>query len=738
MSSFLDELNPAQKEATEAVDGAVMVLAGAGSGKTRVLTHRIAYMVRERGVNPDDILAVTFTNKAADEMKNRLIGMLGNIGRMLVTTIHSMCTRILRFEAVSAGYTSNFSIYTENESEKVLKNVIKRLGLGEKDAELPFAFHISKAKNEGLTPSSYYAEYLESDFHGKVIFTVMKEYGDSLKSNNAMDFDDLVCNTFFLLKNNPDTCEKYGNRFRYISVDEFQDTNRVQYYILKMLAAKYGNLFVVGDDDQSIYGWRGAEVRNILDFKKDFPDVRIYKLEQNYRSTKKILGVANEIISKNGDRFPKKLWTENSDGVRIEMYSAPSESEEATFVVNQIMSLHRYNGLAFGDCAILMRINALSRSFEQELLKFGVPSRVYGGFKFFDRKEVKDILAYFRLIDNPCDDEAFYRVVNFPRRGIGETSLNKLRVFAEECGYHALEAAVNCEEITGLSTALRCKIKDFAKIILDMTEASDAEPLLDFTDLLFEVIQLRSAYSSENKGDYEKSIVVDEFRQAVADFAKSNPGARLGDFLQSVSLQADYDRKESSDDAVTIATVHSAKGLEFRTVFVVGLEQGIFPGTSAQFSQSQMEEERRLMYVAVTRAMERLYLTRACSRFLYGQRKEQAESPFFRQVALTLNYESPDRYSSRKSGERFVDDYGASYRNGGDYEGSSSERRPSSYGEYAAAKTKSDYPPGTKIVHKVFGDGIVIRQKGDNIDVAFKGIGVKTLAVKFAPITKKQ
>lgn len=737
MSLFLDGLNPAQKAAAEATTGAVMVLAGAGSGKTRVLTHRIAYMVKECGVNPDDILAVTFTNKAADEMKNRLIGMLGNIGRMLVTTIHSMCTRILRYEAASIGFTSNFSIYTESESDKVLKNVIKRLGLGEKDAELPFSYHISKAKDQALTPSAYFNKYLESDIHGKVILTVMKEYGASLKSNNAMDFDDLVTNTYFLLKDNPDMREKYGRRFRYISVDEFQDTNRVQYYIIKMLAETYGNIFIVGDDDQSIYGWRGAEVRNLLDFKKDFPDVRIFKLEQNYRSTKKILGVANEIIAKNPERFDKKLWTENSDGVRIETYSAPTEAEEAMYVVNQIMSLHKYNGVAYKDCAILMRINALSRSFEQELLKFGVPSRVYGGFKFFDRKEVKDILAYFRLIDNPSDDEAFYRVVNFPRRGIGETSLNKLRVFAQENKYHALEAAVNTEEITGLTTSLRVKLKDFAKLILDMTETANTTPLPDFTDTLFDVLEIRNAYSSADKGDYEKSIVVDEFRQAVADFTKSNNGATLSDFLQSVSLQADYDRNESSDDSVTIATVHSAKGLEFKVVFVAGLEQGIFPGMSAYYDPRQMSEERRLMYVAVTRAMERLYLTRASSRFIYGQRKEQAESVFFREVAMSLGYEKT--LSGKSEQRREHKDRSYSYGNSDEEFDYSPSTKPSTYdqrlSEKKAAKT---YPAGTKIIHKVFGEGTVLQQKGDNIDVVFKGIGVKTLAVKFAPIEIKK
>ena len=387
MSEFLSVLNPVQRQAAEAVEGAVMVLAGAGSGKTRVLTNRIAHMVKDLGINPDDILAVTFTNKAANEMRSRLRGMLDNIGRMLITTIHSMCTRILRYESDSlTGYMSNFSIYAESDSEKVLKAIAKRLELNDSDAELPFKYHISNAKNAAMTPFEYYKEVLVGDSHGKVIYTVMNEYEKSLRANNAMDFDDLLYNTYKLFTTDESVLEKYRQRFKYISIDEFQDTNRVQYKIIKMLAEKFGNIFIVGDDDQSIYGWRGADVRNLLDFKKDFPDVKIFKLEQNYRSTKKILDVANTIIAKNPERYDKKLWTENSDGVRIEMYNAPSEAEEATYVVNQIASLKRFNNLNYRDCAVLMRINALSRAFEQELMKYGIPCKIYGGFKFFDRK----------------------------------------------------------------------------------------------------------------------------------------------------------------------------------------------------------------------------------------------------------------------------------------------------------------------------------------------------------------
>ncbi|MEG1710586.1 MAG: UvrD-helicase domain-containing protein [Clostridia bacterium] len=743
MREFLQTLNPAQRSAVESVDGAVMVLAGAGSGKTRVLTNRIAYMICEKGVNPDNILAITFTNKAAFEMKGRLMQMLDNIGRMLVSTIHSMCTRILRYEANSLpGYTSNFSIYTESETEHILKTLVKKMQLTERESEINFLYHIGTAKNEAMSISEYCQDCLEGDEFKDIIYKVMIEYERILKANNAMDFDDLLYNAYLLFKDNCEILTKYQNRFQYINIDEFQDTNRVQYLMFKLLSGSDGNIFVVGDDDQSIYGWRGADVRNLLDFKKDFPNVKIIKLEQNYRSTKKILSVANEIIKKNTERYPKQLWTDNDEGAKVEMYPAQNESDEAFYIISQIAALKRYNGYDYKDCAILMRINALSRSYEQELIKYGISYKIFGGFKFFERKEVKDILAYLRLIDNEKDDEAFYRIINSPKRGIGDTSVNRLRVFSEEVHLSISNAALKADELTSITTATRIKIQQFGQMIADMRNRAQTSDLMDFLSQLFDKLDLRNAFKLE-KADYDKSIIVDEFLQAAEEFYKLNTTAKLSDFLQSVSLQSDLDKMDESD-YVTIATVHSAKGLEFKAVFVAGLEQGLFPVSRANFNIKEMEEERRLMYVAATRAKERLFLTRAASRFLYGQHKEQAPSLFYKELENVL-YPQISETSAKKPQSGVSPDWVGDTSNDSFRGRTKSDYYKEKYsyvnsGFKNAAKTEKAfvniYTPGMKIVHKMFGVGTVIAAKDENIDVAFNKIGVKTLAIKFAPIQK--
>lgn len=724
----LQGLNSCQEQAVKSVDGPVMVLAGAGSGKTRVLTNRIAYMVKEAGVNPDNILAITFTNKAANEMKHRLFEMLnGNMGRMLVSTIHSMCTRILRFESESLkDYSPNFSIYTASESEHVMKTVVKKIRLSEEEAKLNFLYHSGAAKNEAFSFDEYYNECLVGNANGDIILEVLKAYEKQLKSCNAMDFDDLLYNCYLLFRDNAEILEKYRRRFKYVSIDEFQDTNRVQYLLFKLMAKEHGNIFIVGDDDQSIYGWRGADTRNLFDFKKDFPDTKIIKLEQNYRSTKNILSVANKIIEKNSNRYEKKLWTENDDGDVVKTYIAQSENEEAYYVVSQIAALIK-EGYRQKDIAVLMRMNATSRAFEQEFTKYNINYKVFGGYRFFERKEIKDIISYLRLIDNPYDNEAFLRVVNFPRRGLGEKTISEVIKRAESCGISALEAAGEADSLLITSVA-RVKLKAFYELIKELREMSCTADVLTLTEELYKRIDLRRTL--EEGGDPEKALYADEFLQASENFVKENPGGVLCEFLQSVSLQSDIDSMDESN-YVTIATVHSAKGLEFSVVFVIGVENGIFPLSRAMYDAEELNEERRLMYVALTRAMKKLYVTRCESRFLHGERKMMSASMFFKEIDNEVN----PRYMNKGM---YDNEFGEEWK--ADKVKQKTKVKDNSVGAlYAERKEKraaESYTVGTKIVHKNFGIGVVVASKNDNIDVAFNSIGVKTLSVQYAPIKK--
>lgn len=723
----LQGLNACQESAVKAVHGPVMVLAGAGSGKTRVLTNRIAYMVNEAGIDPDNILAITFTNKAANEMSRRLENLLdGNTGRMLVSTIHSMCSRILRYETNSlhGRYSSGFSIYTSAESEHVMKNVLKKFTLTESESKINFLYHAGTAKNEALTPEEYFNEYLITDKNGELIREVIEKYNETLKENNAMDFDDLLYNCYTLFKNDAEVLEKYRKRFLYMSVDEFQDTNRVQYLMLRLLAEKHGNIFVVGDDDQSIYGWRGADIRNIYDFKKDFPEVKIIKLEQNYRSTKKILEAANKIISGNSERFEKKLWTDNETGSPVTVYAARTEGDEAYYVVNKIAWLISNEGYRQKDFAVLMRMNATSRAFEQEFMKYGVKYKVFGGFRFFERKEIKDIIAYLRLTDNPFDNEAFARIINFPKRGIGEKTLSLILDAAQEKGMSALEVAGGADGLQGVTTAVKRRLKEFFTVINELSEFAEKENVLRLVEELYRKVDIRGAL--ENVDDnFERAMHADEFLQAAEDFIKSFPDGKLRDFLQTVSLQSDSD---SMDDGnyVTIATVHSAKGLEFSNVFIIGVESGIFPIARAMYDAEELNEERRLMYVAVTRAMKNLFVTRCESRFLHGERRYMSGSEFFREIGELAENESAESEALDESEDEKASPsiYTRSYANG----------RKDIVDKKEIRAKQDEYRSGMKIMHRSFGIGLVISVNKDKIDVAFKDIGVKTLSLEYAPI----
>ncbi len=675
---LLQELNEEQIKPVLATEGAVLVLAGAGSGKTRVLTTRIAYLMREKGVSPRSILAITFTNKAANEMKER-VSLLGDTEGMWVCTIHSMCVRILRDFAESAGLNKNFSIYSETERNNILKKAYKEtLDGDERDDELfkQIRRAISDAKTQGITPEEYAAAN-KGDREIKEITRVFSAYEKHLAENNALDFDDLLSRTLRLLRSDKEAREYLGGKFRYIMVDEFQDTNEVQFEIVRLLSLVHGNLFAVGDDDQSIYGWRGARIENILQFEKQFPSAQIFKLQRNYRSTKNILAVANETIKNNGRRKQKTLWTEKEEGEKVKVYEADEESYESMYVARTIRELVR-EGYSYSDFAVLMRVNALTRSFEQEFSADGIPFKVFGGFKFYDRKEIKDMLAYLRLVANPFDNEALIRIINFPRRGIGAKTLEILEDYAKKCGISDYEALLEAYNIDVASGA-RAKLSEFGAQIKSWILASAELSVLDLVKKIVKDSGLDTAFSGDDDESVNKKANVEEFVNSVADYERLNGNADLSEYLQQVSLVSDTDEMDETN-YVTLATVHAVKGLEFKCVFVVGLEENILPSSRAENDEDALEEERRIMYVAVTRAKERLYLTRSKSRFLYGKRESTVRSRFLKELADVVELpkdtrtENLDRYGLKST----YGGYGKSY--GGGYGGGSYNASFSGYG----------------------------------------------------------
>lgn len=761
MSDFLSKLNEEQIQPVLQTEGAVLVIAGAGSGKTRVLTSRIAHIVKDLDVSPYNVLAITFTNKAADEMKERLSQMIDGVEDMWVCTIHSMCVRLLRYGAEKIGYGRDFSIYSETDKDKVVKRVIVSLGL-EVDQYAKSAKNlISARKTKNLSIEEFEKDNARMKNIGDIV-RIMKGYEEELKRSNAFDFDDLLIKTHELLSEDRETLERFSNRFRYIHIDEFQDTNAVQYDIVKMLSYAHGNIFAVGDDDQSIYGWRGADINNILGFERDFKNAKVYKLERNYRSTKKILDVANTVIKHNTNRKDKTLWTGNDDGINPEVYIADDESGEAQYTAIQIKNLVA-RGYKYSDFAVLMRINALSRSYEQEFMKYGLPCRVYGGFKFFERKEIKDLTAYLRLLCNPLDNEAVLRVINVPKRGIGDKSIEVLQKYADGNGFSVFDGVFDCD-LLDLNNGAKSKIRSFKDIISSLIVDKETMTLTELVKSVIDKTNYMSCFEEKTEENEDKKRNVNELLASVEEFEKQNPQASLSEYLNGITLSSDTD-EINDGNFITLATVHSVKGLEYRVVFVCGLDREIFPIERNGSIDDDIEEERRLMYVAVTRARERLYITRAKSRFLYGSRRPTFQSEFLNEISdkvalprdsYSVNRRYPDTdYTQKPSqygGYRSRSDYGGSY---GGY--SSEESLSASYGTYkksfansymqnrkAAAPAQKavgsgdDYKAGTKVIHKKFGEGIIVarKQNGDDvvIDVAFKGIGVKSLVVRYAPI----
>lgn len=766
MNHILDKLNPEQIKPVLDTEGAVLVLAGAGSGKTRVLTSRIAYLVEEKEVYPSSILAITFTNKAANEMKERLSRMVDGAEKMWICTIHSMCVRILRQYAERIGYNKNFSIYSDTERNNVVKKSFAECGYEDEKLLKNVKFHIANAKTLGLSPEEYAQKSGDVKNIGDIC-RVYAAYQAHLKAYNALDFDDLLTQTLRLLETDKDALEYLSGKFRYIHVDEFQDTNRVQYEIVRLLSSVRGNLFCVGDDDQSIYGWRGAKIENILEFEKDFKGAKVYKLEQNYRSTKNILKLANTVIKNNGRRMEKQLWTENGEGAEANYFKAETESDEALYVARTISDLMRGEHYEFSDFAVLMRINALTRSFEQEFSKYNIPFKVFGGFRFYERKEIKDLLAYLRIINNPFDSEAISRVINVPKRGIGAKTVETLEAHAARTGLSVYDAVLAVDELP-LTAGSKQKVKAFGAllknlVIKGMEESADA--------LVRDVINdsgILSMYADDTDESINKKANIDEFVNSVDEFCKLNKGATLADFLNQVTLSSDTDEMDESE-YVTLATIHSVKGLEFKTVFVVGMEENIMPVSRAANSEDDLEEERRLMYVAITRAREHLYLTRSKSRYLYGKREMTMPSRFIGE----LGFESP-RSPYESYARRAADSY-SSYSRGG-YSGYSSYGRKFSrasdsddFGYYsdlppepqkaapafnaaaaykqaarpaapsAGAKDLSAFKAGVKVRHPKFGEGMIVGTKGQGgalvVNVSFPGLGIKALSAQLAPLT---
>ena len=761
MKEYLEKLNKEQYEATVQTEGPVLVLAGAGSGKTRVLTSRIAYILDSGLCQPWQILAITFTNKAANEMRERVAGFIGeDVSRMWLSTIHSMCLRILRSSIGRLdGYNENFTVYSEVESDRVIKKIISELDLVGEDVFKRAKYHISFAKTNDISPDRYLVEGKGKDASDFV--PIYKRYEQILHESNAMDFDDLILKTYHLLEDDEETLNYYANKFHYILIDEFQDTNYLQYKIAKLLSSVHHNIFVVGDDDQSIYGWRGAEIKNILNFGKEFKSAKVFKLQQNYRSTKKILDLANAIIKKNNVRSPKTLWTDNDDGVKIEFYSADDEGAEARYAVNQIIKL-RERGAKYSDFAVLMRVNALSRSYEQEFMRRGIPFKVFGGFKFFERKEIKDLTAYLRLLSNPLDNDALLRIINTPRRGIGDKTINELIGYAKVNGISLLDALTFTDELN-INKGAKQKLDEFRQLIFSLTVYAATNSVCDIVDEVIVRTNFMSQFENETDENISKKMNVDEFKNSVREYAKMTPDGTLSHYLSSIALYSDIDEADSSD-YVTLATIHAVKGLEFKTVFIVGCDETIFPISRAVGSPEDMEEERRLMYVAITRAENRLYITRASSRYLYGDRKQTVRSRFINDVADKLGIDKTTERSRKEdysdSDNRYRQTFAdkKSYYNSSDFDYGYSADEPTSHfgatSNYAKTFVRnksissnvhekksinnSDYRVGRTVFHKKFGVGKIIKVDFSGINtmaqIDFVKAGKKTLAVNFAPL----
>ncbi len=718
---ILEGLNPQQKKAVQHKEGPLLILAGAGSGKTRVLTRRIAYLIEYYHVSPFNILAVTFTNKAAGEMKERVQSLLGRLeGSVWVSTFHSFCVRVLRKEGGKIGYGSNFVIYDTADQRQLIKQVLQELNFDLKKTN-PAAVlaEISRVKNELVTPEAYTSRV--GDFFMEITARAYTLYQQKLKENNALDFDDLIMKTVELFRDNPLVLEYYQNRFQYISVDEYQDVNTAQYQLVQLLAANYRNICVVGDPDQGIYGFRGADIRNILNFESDYPDSQVIKLEQNYRSREKILQAADSVISNNLSRKDKKLWTDRGAGKDINLYLAYNEKDEAAYICRKIRDLSSA-GYQYSDTAVLYRTNAQSRALEEFFLKYAIPYQIIGGLRFYDRLEIKDTIAYLRVIYNPADQISLLRIINKPKRGIGAGTIAKLQQYAEQNGLSLEQAGLKAGEIASLSASYRTKLLNFFRMIAGFRE--DAQNLT--IDRLTEKILKETGYVAELEqagGIKEKARLenIQELFSVIQEFLKSGENNTLAGFLEEVSLLSDLDTLEDSEQFVTLMTLHAAKGLEFPVVFMVGMEEGIFPHVNSLMETEGLEEERRLCYVGITRAMDELYLTLARERMRFGEQQINLPSRFLEEIPqeLLLEEEQPEGVTACPGEEQ--------------------SGTPAPGGDKNNDQPRYNYQPGQKILHPKWGIGTIIavnENKGLELKIKFARGNPKTLLAEYAPIQR--
>ncbi len=734
--NLLEGLNPEQEKAVLHTEGPLLVLAGAGSGKTRVLTHRIAYLIEEKDVRPWNILAITFTNKAAREMKERLENLIGEQANDLwVGTFHSCCIRILRREIEKLGYDTNFVIYDTDDQLNLIKNCLEQLNINDRDFQPRSVLNeIGRAKDEIIGPMEY-KKINSFDFRLSKIAEIYEFYQQKLKANNALDFDDIIILTIQILSKFPEVLNYYSDKFRYILVDEYQDTNTAQYMLVSMLASRHNNICVVGDDDQMIYGWRGANLRNILDFEKDFKNCRIIKLEQNYRSTKTILAAANQVIKNNRDRKSKELWTQNKEGTPIYRYEAEDERDEANFVVNMIRTL-KNKGRNYNDMAVLYRLNAQSRVLEDALMKHGIPYKIYGGLKFYSRKEIKDVIAWLRIIQNSNDDISLSRIINVPKRGIGKTTLERIAEYAANENVSMYKIISLASDFPALARSSRA-LKEFFNFVEEMKMLAQKTELVDFIKLLIDqsgiIKELEMEMTDESRTRIEN---IQEFISVASEFEKiSEDKPTLEDFLAHISLVADIDDTEEVGQRVVLMTLHSAKGLEFPVVFMTGLEEGMFPSYRSSMDEMELEEERRLCYVGMTRAREELYITNAKRRMLFGSTSYNNESRFLGEIPAELTENVAGFNSYRIPGR---DSVNISFAAGGKpLDLSDLKSRIKAFNRIQSGESVN---VGDRVLHKKFGEGTVtakVEEGGDNrLDIMFDQYGMKRLMESFAKLKK--
>lgn len=732
MSSILDTLNERQKEAVLHTEGPLLVTAGAGSGKTKVLTCRIAHIL-DTGIPPYRILAITFTNKAAREMQERVQNLVGaDAEKIWLSTFHSFCAKLLRFEIDGfKGYTRNFTIYDSQDQQTLVKNCLKEINLDDKQFPPRSVLSaISNAKN-ALQDADAYGS-LAGGFYEQQVAQVYSLYEQKLKENNAMDFDDLLLLAVQLLQENDEIREKYQNRFQYILVDEYQDTNHAQYLLTKILAAKWKNICVVGDADQSIYAWRGADIRNIVDFQKDYPHAVTIKLEQNYRSTKTILHAANAVIEHNASRPEKNLWTENPTGHKIIHYHAQTEHDEAEYVAGVISNRHSIENEPYGDMAILFRTNSQSRVLEEMLMRYTIPYTMVGGTKFYDRKEIKDVIAYLRILYNPDDSLSLMRIINVPKRNLGATTMEHLTDYAEERGISLFEALSSTEELPVTKRA-KTALEEFVVMIFDLLghlEEWDVQTLMEEVLKRTGYGAMLEAEAAKDPQGQSRKENVGEFLSVAKDYVDSNPDGNLQDFLENVALVSDVDEFEEEESKVTLMTLHAAKGLEFPIVFLVGMDEGLFPHSRTLLDESQIEEERRLAYVGITRAERQLYVTNASTRTMYGRISAYLPSRFLDEIPQDLveDYKRRSSMPDRSQGQV------------------PSQQRLSILSKPIATNlpkkrpVDSSWKAGDKVRHKLWGVGTVLEVigSGENMQLRlqFPTKGTRQVVVKFAPLEK--